>query len=316
LNDSNLEELMQSPYRDDDHDEPDEVPWKLPVGAAIVGALIMATLVILSIVNAPTAETESGAAAGAAADVETVKAEGFPQGYEPATEDVAMRGNVMRTDSEGTTVFVSSVVTSGADADTVPAADVASWTVRTSGNESVMLYQSSTRLALGAVTVEFSPAAVSNDATLIATLPGTIVDTTDVLMLPPEVPITISDHRIEVSDGVVVVIDEISIGNGYGAVQWHLEGGVGAKVDLSVTFDGVEFPLSLVTPHAAREGLLPGIGVLPPLWNYSGETRLLRDGEPLSGSNAPTGITVEFSVSVVSEAGEEIEIPIGTVAQE
>jgi hypothetical protein len=78
----------------------------------------------------------------------------------------------------------------------------------------------------------------------------------------------------------------------------------------------VEFPLSLVTPHAAREGLLPGIGVLPPLWNYSGETRLLRDGEPLSGSNAPTGITVEFSVSVVSEAGEEIEIPIGTVAQE
>jgi hypothetical protein len=315
LNESNLGELMQSPYGDDGRDEPKEVPWKLPVGAAIVGALIMATLVILSIVNAPTAETESVAAFDVPADTEPIRAVGFPQGYEPTTDDVAMRGDVMSTDSEGTTVFVSSVVTSGSDADGVSAVDVASWTVHTSRNEPVMLHQSSTRLALGAVTVEFSPVAVPDDATLIATLPGTIVSATDVLMLPREVPTTISNHRIEAENGVVV-IDELSIGNGFGSMQWHLEGGIAAKVDVAVTFDGLEFPLSLVTPHAAPEGLVPGIGTLPPLWNHSGETRMLRDGEPLSGTNAPTGITVEFSVSVVSDAGDEIEIPIGTAAQE
>jgi len=46
-----------------------------------------------------------------------------------------------------------------------------------------------------------------------------------------------------------------------------------------------------------------------------GETTLVRVGEPLTTSNSPTGITVTFDVSAVTEAGEEIEIPIAATVQ-
>jgi hypothetical protein len=209
---------------------------------------------------------------------------------------------------------VSSVVRGDADQEAVSAVDVVSWTVRSTGPEPSMHYQHSARTALGGVTVELSPVFDPDNAVVVATLPGTIEGAEDVLSLPPNVPTVVTDHRIAVGDAVVVV-DELSIGNGYGSIQWHLEGGLGAKVDVIVVFDGVEFPLSLLTPYNNDTDLVVNRSVAP-LWNPAGETTLIRDGEPLTSSNSPTGITVTFNVFVVSSAGDEIEIPIGVVVQD
>ena len=114
----------------------------------------------------------------------------------------------------------------------------------------------------------------------------------------------------------MVVIDELSIGNGYGSIQWHLEGGLAARVDVVVTFDGVEFPLALVTPYNDSTEFERGDRHLPPPWNPVGGTSLERVGEPLSAANVATGITVNFNVSVVIDGGESIEIPIGFSNQE
>ena len=111
----------------------------------------------------------------------------------------------------------------------------------------------------------------------------------------------------------MVVVEELVIGDGWGSMRWRLEGAVAAKVDVVVNFDGLELPFSL----SASYDTPPSVGAvtppLPPLYGRAGETRLVGDGQPISAKNAPTGITVEFLVSVVTEAGESIEIPIGSV---
>jgi hypothetical protein len=312
---SNFEELLQSPYSNRHPDDDDVAPWKLPVAAAIAGALLTATFIIFSIVTAPDDLVDSTATAVVASGATPVAASGYPPGYAAVSNDVAMRVDVMRTDALSTTLFVSSVVEGGTDQEAVGAVDVVSWTVRSIGSEPSMKYQHGARTALGAVTVELSPVPDLENAVVIATLPGTIEDAEDVLSLPPDVPTVVTDHRIAVGDATVVV-DELSIGNGYGSIQWHLEGGLGAKVDVIVVFDGVEFPLSLLTPYNNDTDLDMGDRSVAPLWNPAGETTLIRDGEPLTSSNSPTGITVTFNVSVVSSAGDEIEIPIGVVVQD
>jgi hypothetical protein len=168
-------------------------------------------------------------------------------------------------------------------------------------------------MALGRVTVELSPVFDPQNAVVVATLPGTVDHSEDVLVLPPEVPTVVTDHRISVGDAAVI-IEELEIANGYGSIRWHVQGGLAARLDVVVTFDGVEFPLDLVTPYHSSESDF-GVGHLPPPWNPVGATTLLPDGEPLSGANVPTGITVTFNVSVVTEAGEDIEIPIGSFVQ-
>lgn len=314
MNDSNFEELLKSPYSNREPDDPDAIPWKPPVMAAIIGALLMATFIIYSIATAPddlTASTTTSSASGAVA----VEATGFPRGYVAVSDDVAMRIDVMHADSNSTTLFVSSVTEGGVDAESSSAVDVASWTVRSNGSEPSLQYQHSSRTSLGRITIDLSPVSDPHNAVAIATLPGTIESVEDVLTLPPHTPSTVTNHRIAVGDSVVVV-DELDIGNGYGSMRWHLEGGLAAKVDVLVVFDGVQFPLVLLTHYNNDPELSVGFRGIPPPWNPQGEATLLRDGEPLSAANVATGITVTFDVSVVSRAGAEIEIPIRDVIQD
>lgn len=315
MSEPNMEELLKSPYDDDHSNSSDEIQWKLPVGASIVGALAMALFVVVSLATAPDVDPETTATTAQGGSAEPIEATDFPEGYASVSDGVAMRVDLMRTDGETTTLFVSSVVKGDTDAESVTAVDIMAWTVRSGGSEPSMHHQHTSRTALGGITVELSPVFDPQNAVAVATLPGVSESVTDVLSLPPEVPTVVRDHRIAVGNAVVV-IDELAVGNGYGSIQWHLQGGLAARVDVVVTFDGVELPLVLVTtprynPETGNRGYH-----LPALWNPAGTVTLVRDGEPLSGSNVPTGITVTFDVSVVTEAGEDIEIPIGGIVQD
>ncbi len=315
MSDPNFEELLQSPYSNRQPDSDEETPWKLPVAAAIVGALLTATFIVYSIATAPDDLLESTSSTVVALEGTPIEATGFPPGYVEVASGVAMRAEVMRTDSLSTTVYVSSVVESGTEAASVSPVDVASWSVTSTSAETAIEYQHSSRTALGGTTIELSPTLDLEHAVVVATLPGTIEDVDDVLTMSPDVPALATNHRIEIGDAAVV-IDELSIGNGYGSILWHLEGGLAAKVDVVVTFDGVEFPLALVMPYNDTAEFARGDRHLAPPWNSVGGTTLVRVGEPLSGANSATGITVSFHVSVVADGGESIEIPIGVIEQE
>lgn len=308
MSDPNLEELLGSPYDDRSHDQ-DAVAWKPPVSAAILGALMMAVYVIFAIVTGP---TEDGEIAGSGSKQQPVEATGFPQGYAAVSNDVAFRADVMRVYTDGTMLYVSSVTRGGDEPASVAPIEVAKWTVMTPTDESEMMHQFAASGVLGGIAVELGTVFDPDIATVIATLPGTIEEAAYSVMLPPELPAVLRDYEIQLHDSVIV-IDELVIENGWGSMRWHLDGGIAAKVDVVVAFDGVRFPLSLVLPHAAPPSFAVVTPQLPPLWSGGGEPRLLHVGETFSDSNPPTGLTVEFFVSIVTEAGESIEIPIGIV---
>jgi hypothetical protein len=267
----------------------EEMPWKLPVSAAILGALVMAIYVIFTIVNAPTEDPD------AAADTRTL-----PSGYVAATADVGMRADVLRLDSEGATVFVSSVVGGGIDPGTIAPIDVVSWELASASGSPSMIGQSVDAATPGAATVEFLPVPADGPYTLTATFPGMIEEVDDVLTISAGLPTTVVDHRIAVGDHVVVV-DDLVIDEQGGWIRWHSESGAGAKLDVVVSIDGLAFAVSG-----------DGSDMESP-WNQRRSMQLLRVGSAPSEPNSPLNITVELYASVVTAPGDSIEIPIGSV---
>jgi hypothetical protein len=272
----------------------EEVPWKLPVAAAALGALLAAIYVIFTIVNAPT-EPE------VPVDDTAAESTAFPTGYVAVSSDVGMRVDVLRLDGRGTTAFISSVVRGGEAPGAIQPIEVAAWTVTSGGTEYSMLRQSMSAATPGAVTVALGPIPDAASTTLLtATLPGTVEGSDDVMILPAELPATVSGHRIEVGDDAVIVADLVIDDDG-GWVRWNLEGGVAAKVEVVVSLDGLAFAAS-----GGRESSVP-------VWGTAGETQLVTVGAAQPESDDPAEITIELYVSVVTEPGHSIEIPIRSV---
>jgi hypothetical protein len=143
------------------------MPWKIPVSAAVLGALVTAIYVIFTIVNAPTDDPDAPPAEIA------VESSAFPSGYVAVGRDVAMRGDVLRWSSGGITVFVSSVARGGLDPESVAPVEVTAWTLTSVGGEASMKRQSTAVTTPGSLTVDFNPISGAESATLTATLAAT-----------------------------------------------------------------------------------------------------------------------------------------------
>jgi hypothetical protein len=267
----------------------EEMPWKLPVSAAILGALVTAIYVIFTIVNAPTEDPDATADSSIPAS-----------GYVAASSDVGMRIDVLRWDREGTTAFVSSVVSSGVDPGTTAPVKVASWELASAGGNASMIGQSVASATPGAVTVEFLPLPAGESYTLTATFPGLIEEVDDVLTISAGLPMAVVDHRIAVGD-YFVVVDDLVVDEQGGWIRWHLESGLAARLDVVVSIDGSAFAVSGDGSDTERP------------WNQRRSTQLLRVGSAPSESDSPFNITVELYPSVVTAPGDSIEIPIGFV---
>jgi len=137
VRDPKLENLLRSPY-DDQSARPDAMAWKAPVGAAILGALAMSAYVIFAVVAGPTEDIDTTTSV---LQVQAVQATGFPQGYAPVSDDVAIRADMMQARANGTTLFVSSVTRGGDASDSIAPVEFADWTVNSAGSEPVMLHQ-------------------------------------------------------------------------------------------------------------------------------------------------------------------------------
>jgi len=272
----------------------EEMPWKLPVTAAMLGALLTVIYVIFTIVNAPSEEP------GVVPSDTGTEASGFPSGYVPVSGDVAMRGELLRWDGTGTTVFISSATRGGADPAAVAPIEVAAWSLTTIGGEAPMVRQSVSEATPGAVTVELNPVEDVDSFTLTAVLPGSIEDVEDVMSIPAEFPAAVTDHRIVVGDGAVLVVDMLIDADG-GWMQWHLEGGVAAKLDVVVSVGGLAYATSSDGTASAR------------LWGLRDAVELVMVGGESSTFDASTDIDVEMSVSVVATPGDQVEVPIGSV---
>lgn len=304
MSDPSLQEPSRSRSQDD---ASDVIPWGAPVAATILGALLMASFVIFSVVTGPGEAGTVPTALPATAQ----QATGFPDGYAAVTGTVAFRADVIKAGSDRVIIFVSSAVIGGRDPASVTLPEVAAWSLRVPGDEAGMVHQYAAVGVPGSVTIEFDQMLLPDSVVLNAILPGTVEHVTDRVLLPGSLPGTLSSYTITVGDHTIV-IDELVIGDTWGSMRWHLEGGIAAKVEVVVTLDGTTDPTVLTSSHAAPLDAPIG-SPLPPLWNTRGQALLAPTGQALSESSAPTGITVEFFVSVVTEPGVSVEVPVVSV---
>jgi hypothetical protein len=321
---SDYRNLLRSPYDPDPGDEgrkegESDLPWVPAVVSATLGALVVGVFVVFAVVTGPDAPEEVTTSTTLAASVAPEQDTGPPPSFVAVTEDVAATVTGFSDAERGSVAAVATAVDAGVDPATVPALDVAYWALVQPEGEQPMRSQYSEKGAIGNITVEFPPGPVAAERALVPYVSvGEAVTETFTIELDPTVPQAIEGQRLELTTGDVVVIDRLTIGDGWGWSEWSTERSAVAKVDVVVTFvdtddpgtDDVVDPTQLLSPHLVplRQGT--GVPPLAPLYGFTGSDGLARFAEPLSTSNAPTAITVEFRVTVPADIERGTEIPL------
>ncbi len=318
-------ELLRSPYDPDVQEDPgqdQDLPWVPAVVASILGAVAVGAFVVYSIVAGPTeAEPATTADGTTSTTAAPTPSEDFPEGFTALTDQVALAIEAVDADDLVLRLGVVSAVRGDGDPSEVAPPDIAAWTLEGAGAPLPMRAQYTGREALGTVTIEFPPVAAPAALTLRARVATSSSTESTIIDLAPTVPQTVAGNRIDLGGGRVVVIDELTIGDGWGWIAWSTEGeGTVAKVDVVVTFVGTDDPATdeLVDPTqlvpSHLRPIIQGSGRRPlaPLYGPSGGGQLIRVGEPLAGQDPPTGISVELAVTVPDELSPPVDIPLPT----
>ena len=291
----------------------------------MIGAILGALIVSAFVVYAASIRSSEGPAEAApqtttttAAPAPVISAE-FPDGYVAVTADVGARVESVDVSSRGTVLAVTTAVRGGEDAAAVAPLDVAYWELSLA--DSVLERMTAQRDqvgALGNVTIEFAPLATIRQPVLLAHPAEGQVITVASADADAAVPQTLADLSIDLEGGGFLTIASLDIGDGWGWIEWSIDGDQPARVDTVVTFLGTDDPqtpdvedaTTLVSPHLRTLSQGSGTIPLPPLYGFTGSEQLVRDGEPLSGSNAPTAIVIDFTIHQPASIGDPVEIPV------
>jgi len=315
--------LTRSPYdpEPDLGESPDDIPWKPPVIAAIAGALTVALFAIYAIVTGPGVDEVSNDEATPPTN-SAQPTDDLPPGYTLVDGEVGARVESLTSVPSATLVFVSTAVPGSVDAPTVAQLDVAFWELVTPAATLRMQYQLDlvelTGSDLGYFTVGFSPDVSATGGELRTYVADGVASETAELELAPDLPSEITDFRIDLGDGVVIVVDSLQIENDGGYVEWRVEGGLTARLDVIVRIAGTgESGLedtALVPEYAADFIADPLIGTeaTPRPYSFGSRYRLTRFGAPLDPGNPPTAISVEFRVTAVTSVADAVSLPIST----
>ena len=321
-------DLLRSPYDPDPDDGvgtsregESELPWVPAVVAAALGAFVVGAFVVYGVVAGPVEdEVQADVASTTTAPPIPVEATGFPVGFVAVTDEIGARVVAIHESTRAITVAVSTAVAANLDPAQVEPLDVAYWVLDDGGVAGVvpMVRQYVIVGSLGNVTVEFPPQAPLREPEIIPYLSsGATTSHTLTLELDASVPQVLGGMMIDFGDGRVVVIDELTIGDGWGWVEWSTLGDAVAMVDVTVTFEGTDDPGSdVIDPTRLASAHTPGffgVQVPPPLYGFRGSASLVRAGEPLSSTNSPTAITVDVTATVPDSVvqGRPIPLPPG-----
>lgn len=313
---SDLSELLRSPL-----DDPDP-PWRPPpwlavmLAAALLGALLAAVW--------ETSRTEGEPVAVVAppttmAAIQDQHRSGFPDGYTPVNDEIAMRPLAIYTIADRTVVVVNVVGLAG-----VPAADNRAfpggvWGLRdVEGKVVEDLQEIRNPQALGTLAVRFP-----NDE---AAVPGTLLLTP---LAPPDVitmsiPLEVTTFPLTTGrsfeiplatnlrlSGVVLGLDEDG-----GDVRWDLVGGDAlAQVDIVVTLpetagdDGEATTFRsehIAPPYPFQRQRLPR-----PAPSASGEDVLRRSGPEIADTSTITRAVIEVTVNIHRTVdGTQVELDL------
>lgn len=293
-----------------------EIPWKPPVIAAIVGALLVAMFVIYAVVNGPSEPSESDVL-----DAQPVPSNDLPAGYTPISDDtsVGIKVESVTTGGESKSVVVSSAVVGTTDPADSSIPDIAYWEIGSSAARTEMDAQYATIGAIGTTTIMFPGAANESDTFVVAypTLGWKSVGTQ--MEVPPEMVGESFAFGLEVEPGSEIS-GLVTIGDGWGTVEWNAPSGMVATLDVNVTFVGTESPAADVlelmrfSPAYEHELSRPGTVITPrPLWGFRGTYTLKGDGRSLTDGGELTTILIGLVGTVVTETAEPVvlNLPAG-----
>ncbi|MFV2000196.1 MAG: hypothetical protein ACC654_07510 [Acidimicrobiia bacterium] len=315
--------LTRSPYdpEPDLGENPDEIPWKIPVIAAIAGALAVAIFAIYAIVTGPGVEEVSNDELISAPTSLAQPTDDLPSGYVLIAEDVGARVESWTQVPSATFVFVSTAVPGSVEAATVRPPEVAFWELVTSAGTFTMQDQFGLAELTGSepryMTVEFPPDVATSGAELLAYIVETVAGDSTKLELSPDLPAEVAGFRIELADGPVIVVDSLQITDEGAYVEWRVEGGLTARLDVIVRFAGTGtsgLEDTGLVPEYADDSLLDasiGTDPTPLLYSFGSQYRLVRLGAPVDPDNPPTGLSVEFRVTAVTSVAGPVALPIG-----
>ena len=286
-----------------------EIPWKPPVIAAIIGGLLVATFVIFAIVTGPVEDPEAYHVAAL-----VVPSTDVPPGYTVLSNggDVGIKVESLTSEGGSTIVVVSSAVAGTTEPADSLLPDVAYWEMGPDDASVLMTFQMASDDATGTTTVVFANEAASSEMSVVGhPAVATAWARTDLEVSPDTIGQPVA-FVVEVEPGIAIT-GSVTVGDGWGLVEWEAPDGMVATLDVEVTFVGTENPsadvlepirlVPVYNPELAR----PGTVISPrPLDGFGGRYTLYGDGRSLSEGAQATAIVIALHGIVVTETGEPV----------
>ncbi len=286
-----------------------EIPWKPPVISAILGALAVAAFVIYAIVSGPVDEPGSDdpfVPPAPSADV--------PAGYTllRSDGDVGVRVESVTRSGGSSIVVVSSAVEGTTDPAASPPPDVAYWELGPDGARTMMGAQIASDDAAGTTTILFPGEAIPSEAFVVVHPMEAIASAGAEIEVAPAMIGEPIAFVVDIEPGIAIT-GQVTVGDGWGTVEWKAPDGLVATLDVEVTFVGTQNPAADVSdpirlvpaydPALAR----PGTIIIPkPLYGFAGSYTLYGDGRSLTESGEATSIVIGLEGTVVTETAEPV----------
>lgn len=310
-------ELIRSPYDDDGDREPKSWGWLvLPVTAAAIGVVVGLGISNGSDAVPETAGADRSTTSTTIGELQPEQATGFPQGYVPFSDDVAVAVHTVYTVGDDTYVVVRGVTNGSVDRSETFMPSVGTWEIHGPGGDAPMVSQAVSDVAPGMYQIRF-PGGVQPDSVLVG-MPTEQSDAVTVRLWDDAPAEMDTQEPIEIDvDGIPVVIDRLSYNLDRGYAEWTSPSGIPMTVELVITLVGTE-GLGTRGELPIRVGSFETLGVFlgtdepidAPAWNTSGQFTLDRAGPFRFDEELIERIAVDVIVKVATDLGDPVEIPL------
>lgn len=305
------EELMRSPL---DEERPSLPDWVAPLAFGLLAAA--AAFAVVWLVR--DGGGEATAAVTTTTTTQAPPADGpvYPIGYTEVAEGVAARVIAVYEGPSTISVLIGTVAAAGLDRSAVAVLEAGWW--ETLPDRGPPLRETRDQLAVGFVTVEF-PRSGSGLPAAIGFSPVADREIGRVEWTDPAFPSSAVPAGYELS-GHSLVFDRVEVEAAWGLVEWHLEGEgrARARITTDVTLVGTDDPATgdpttlrsrHIAPQYPSQLHRPGT----PSFARRGSDQLVPVGEPVTESNAASGIEAVIDVELVVPSDDRVEIPVGDV---
>lgn len=314
---SHVEPGQEPPQNNNNNNN--EISWKVPVAAAILGALLVGAFVVYAIVVGPVDSTDAAIRERSAVGSAALPSSELPPGFVALPSGIGLKAqSVVDTDATPE-VAVSSAVPGDDEPGQVPPDEIAFWELQTSDGTEIMNSQVARLDAPGVTTVTFDgqpPGDLQHIIAYVATDSSrrqTVIESREHITGEP------ASFTVDVAGGAVLT-GVVWIGDGGGFVEWSVDGAMPAKVNVIASLfettdrSSEQHDEILLGPeHQLSAADRDVSAAMEPLYGFNGSYELLpSDGETIELTTT-TAVSIEITTETVTAVtpGVAVSLPPG-----